>query len=190
MSSSLASSKLVVESEFFKVWKNCSTDLVYDQSISCLCTILEIQLPKLDSSRHCNAHTHTLHFMHYILPRKLIAQAWCHYSMYQNMEDRKEGGKRKWPIKEGLSRFSLTSFLLQQADMTLNRALSKWFHWTLHMFIFLSLSLGFFILYQWMVIIVVSWVVSALELIPCRLDARTCVCYPLTYRVELIKKNG
>ena len=139
MSSSLASSKLVVESEFFKVWKNCSTDLVYDQSISCLCTILEIQLPKLDSSRHCNAHTHTLHFMHYILPRKLIAQAWCHYSMYQNMEDRKEGGKRKWPIKEGLSRFSLTSFLLQQADMTLNRALSKWFHWTLHMFIFLSL---------------------------------------------------
>ena len=137
----------------FFLQKFSSTDLVYDQSISCLCTILEIQLPKLDSSRHHSAHTVSLHTsfhaLHLLLPRKLIAQAWCHYSMYQNMEDRKEGGKRKWPIKEGLSRFSLTSFLLQQADMTLNRALSKWFHWTLHMFIFLSLWDSSFCINGW-----------------------------------------
>ena len=32
-----------------------------------------------------------------------------------------------------------------QADMTLNRALSKWFHWTLHMFIFLSFGILHFV---------------------------------------------
>ena len=102
----------------FKV-SQCSTDLVYDQSISCLLVsskILEIQLPKLDSSRHC-----TLHFMHYIYnfaPKTYSPGVMPLCTRTQNKRRR----ERKWPIKDGLSRFFRSSTKLQTQDMALNRA--------------------------------------------------------------------
>ena len=168
---------LVVNFSGLKASESCSTDLVYDQSISCLCTILEIQLPKLDSSRHRTVHTLwacTLHFMHYIYfcPENLLLRRDA--IIYQNIEKK---GKEKMANKGWI----VTIFAFKSENMALNRFYKVW---TLFTHVHFPHQKTFGILH--LIMIISSWMhLRAANPLSIRCAH---MCY--RYTVELIKKNG